>query len=322
MNYDSLSDKFLNALGKLRSVKPNLIHHIADILDMDETSVYRRLRGTVKFTIDEMGLLAQRFHLSLDALMGDMPEGAYQSWKMDLPLIVDENGFDLDLIEQSLPLLRRYVEEPDTERGGVIGFLSRHFFMEYREIAKFMLFKWGHYYSDIPSFSQYDTVEIPERLFQLYRDHVAEYKKIKHTFYIWDNRIISKLVDDIQYFRSMLLLSEADTLLLKKEIFLLLDDFERIAESGQIAETGNSFELYISPIHIDTSHVYLHFGNFWHYSLEVYGVRSFVTFKPHVCEDLCKRINKLKAASVLISNSAEKERILFFKKQRDIVDSL
>lgn len=322
MDDNSLNTLFLETLNGVRLDNPGMVHEISDLLNMDEVSVYRRLRGAVRFSTDEMGVLAHRYNISLDDLLGEQPEGSYHSWKMDFPLIVDENGFNMEMMEQNIPLLRGFLEEPETETGGAIGFLTRHFYMKYKELSRYMLFKWGHYYSDLDSFKRFDTIEMTDRLSDLFINHMREYSRIKHTFYIWDSNIISRLVKDIQYFRSISLIPDKDIALLKNEIFKMLDDYETIATEGMFPDTGNTFDLYISPINIDTSQVYMRFGKHWIYSVEVYGIRSFITFKPHVCMDMKKRINNLKLASILISSSAEKERILFFKKQREIVDLL
>ncbi|MDL2213584.1 hypothetical protein LJC05_02585 [Bacteroides sp. OttesenSCG-928-J23] len=322
MEKNQLSTLFLDALNKIRFIRPRLVHEISDLLDMDEVSVYRRLRGAVRFTTDEMGLLAHRYHISLDNMMDEQPEGSYESWKMDFPLTVTDRGFDLDMIEQNIPLMREFLEEPLTETGGAIGFLTRHFFMKYRELARFALFKWGRYYSNMNSYQRYDTVQVPDRLYTLFQEHIEMYSHIKHTFYIWDSRIISRLVNDIQYFRSMTLISDEGIARLKQDLHQLLDDCESMAAQGQFLDTGNSFELHISPIDIDTSQVYMRFGDYWLYTVEVFGIRSILTFKPHVCADMARRINQLKLTSILISNSGEKERVLFFKKQREMVEGI
>lgn len=322
MSDSLLSDIFLETLNRLRYYRPDFINEVSALLDMDKVSIYRRLRGTVRFTVDEIGLLAHKFNISIDNLLGEQPEGRYKSWKMDLPLVITGQGFDYESMEQNIPILQQWNQEKVSETGGAIGFLTRHFYMKYPELSRFMLFRWAHYYSDIDPSVKFDDVELPERLSKLFSDHIAEYRKVKHTFYIWDCNIIRNLINEIKYFQSMSLLSERAKQLLKEDICQFLNDCEIMASTGKFMNTDNTFDLYISPIHIETSHVYMRFGNNWVYTVEVYGIRSFITFKPHVCEEMSIRINQLKRASTLISQSAEKERILFFKKQCELVENL
>ncbi|NDV60011.1 helix-turn-helix domain-containing protein [Bacteroides sp. 519] len=321
MKEESLTTEFLRKLKKLRKSKSALVHEISNILDMDEISVYRRLRGAVRFTVDEMGLLAQRLNISLDNLLSEQPEGDYQAWKMDLLLIANENGLDIDAMERNIPMIEDIPEKAEIEIGGSLGCLTRHFYMHYKQLWRFMHFKWGHYYSKNSYYDMFNSVQIHPRLSNLLETHLSRYERIKHCFFIWDSLIIQKFVNDVQYFKSMSLLTNEDALLIKEDITKLLNDCEYIAAKGKF-EKCDRFDLYISPINIDTSHVYTHYGRHWHYSVEVYGIRPMITSKPYICEEFCRSINKLKNASILISQSAERERRMFFNEQRELIDLL
>ena len=48
----------------------SLVNLIADVLDMGKESVYRRLRGEVLFTFQEVARLSQGLNISLDNLIG------------------------------------------------------------------------------------------------------------------------------------------------------------------------------------------------------------------------------------------------------------
>ena len=48
----------------------NLANTLADILCMGKEAVYRRLRGEVSFTIDEVALLSQKLGISIDQIVG------------------------------------------------------------------------------------------------------------------------------------------------------------------------------------------------------------------------------------------------------------
>lgn len=321
MKENLLTEGFLRELNRLRSKKSSLAHEISHILDMDETSVYRRLRGAVRFSIDEMGLLAHRFNISLDSLLSEQPEGDYQAWKMDLLLIANENGLDIDAMERNIPMIEELPEKAEIEVGGSLGCLTRHFYMYYKQLWRFMHFKWGRYYSNSHYYDSFSTVQIHPRLSDLLETHLLRYKKIKYCFFIWDSLIIRKLVNDVLYFKSMAALTEEDVSLIKQDIIEFLNNCEQIATKGKF-EGCDKFELYISPINIDTSHVYTHYGERWLYSVEVYGIRPMITTKAHICEEFCRNINRLKKASVLISQSAERERRTFFNEQRKLVDLL
>lgn len=321
-NESLLSTGVMRKLDLLRSERAHLAREIADILDLDENSVYRRLRGDVRFSADEIGLLAYKFDFSLDSIVGDYHEGDYDSWKIDLPLIYDSAGYDMDILEKSLAKIEKLVEGPDTEMGGAFGCLTRQFFMYYKEISRFMLFKWDRYYSEARTFDKFKEVEIQPPMMELFNLHLLQYRKVRHAFFIWDSLIFTKLINDIRYYKSMSMMDDEDVAMIKQDVHRLLHDCESAAAEGKFGDTGNAFDLYISPINIDTSHAYLRNADHGYYSVEVYGIKSFWTTRPHIRENLHKSIDNLKNASVLISGSAEKERRVFFNRQRELVETL
>lgn len=322
MKNESLSSGFLFELGKIRTKKPALVHEISDVLNMDEISVYRRLRGAVRFSADEIGKLASRYHISLDDLLSEYPEGDYEAWKMDLLLIAGKDGLDPDAIERNMPLIDLLSDQQCTEMGGALGGLTRHFYMHHKQLWRFMHFKWGRYYSNTDNYNTFDSVQISPKLSDLFDLHLSKMKGIKYAFFIWDNLIFQKLVNDIRYFKSMSLLTEENVLLIKQDIIDLLDACETAAAEGRCTDLVERFELYISPINIDTSQFYIRYGEQWNYSIEVHGIRPIITSKPHVCKEFSQCINRLKNASVLISKSAERERRQFFNKQRELLGVL
>ena len=322
MKTKSLSSRFLMELEKLRTTRPGLVHEISDVLNMDETAVYRRLRGAVRFSLDEIGGLVQHYNLSLDDMLSLNPEGNYRAWKMDLLLVAGKNGMDPDAMQRNIPLIEDLSQYSNSEMGGSLGCLTRHFYMHHKALWRFMHFKWGHYYSNINFYETFDAVQISSKLSDLFELHLANIKGIKYAFFIWDSLIIQKLVNDISYFKSMALLTEENVDLLRQDILELLNLCENAAARGKCEDFVERFELYVSPINIDTSHVYLHYGDQWNYSIEVHGVRPMITSKPEMCKEFSRNINRLKNASVLISQSAERERRTFFNEQRELVEAL
>lgn len=322
MKKESLSFGFLLELEKMRTTKPALVHEISDVLNMDETSVYRRLRGAVRFSADEIGLLASRFHISLDDLLSEHPEGDYQAWKMDLLLITGKDGVDPDAIERNIPLIDRLSEQQCSEMGGALSGITRQFYMHYKQLWRFMHFKWGRYYSNTDNYDTFDSVQIPQKLSDLLELRLSRLRGMKYAFFIWDNLIFLKLVNDIRYFKSMSLLSEENVLLIKQDVTDLLNACENAAAEGRWPGLIERMEIYISPINIDTSQLYLRYDEHWSYSIEIHGIRPMITSKPEVCKEFSQCINRLKNASVLITKSAERERRRFFNQQRELLASL
>ena len=67
--------------------KQNLAGYLADTLCMGKEAVYRRLRGEVSFTLEEVALISRRLGISIDQIIGNH--------------LSDRVTFDLNLLKSS-----------------------------------------------------------------------------------------------------------------------------------------------------------------------------------------------------------------------------
>ena len=139
--------------------------------------------------------------------------------------------------------------------------------------------------------------------------------------YIWDKMIFSNLVNDIQYFSDIHLLSEENKDNIKEETLLLIDELEELAGRGK-SETGNDIRIYISNINFEATYSYLETTSMHLSMIRVYAINSITTQDNEMFGDFKEWIQSLKKFSTLISESGEMQRILFFKKQREIINAL
>jgi len=62
-------EKFLDLAKQKLNPNVSMADEIALLLNMSKDSAYRRLRGETDFTFDEIGMLSQKFNISLDSLL-------------------------------------------------------------------------------------------------------------------------------------------------------------------------------------------------------------------------------------------------------------
>ena len=129
------------------------------------------------------------------------------------------------------------------------------------------------------------------------------------------------MVNDLQYFTSIHLLSEEDKLKIKEESLQLIDELEDLANNGKYA-TGNEVNIYISNINFEATYSYIESNSVQMSMIRVYAINSLTTHDTGMCQSLKAWIQSLKKFSTLISESGEMQRIQFFKQQREIINSL
>lgn len=317
-----LHSLFLEALYKKVPKKSELADILADLLNLDKISVYRRLRGSVRFSVDEMGLIAKEHQISLDELLENFSQKNLKTIKFELPMISETNDLNYELQEEEYIHYEEALSREDAEIGGAMGTLNRFFYIPYKQLTRFYLFKWGRYYTHQEIYKHFETVQIDEKKQQSMTFELSLLKKYKKSFFIWDSQIIPNLVNDIKYYESIDAIRKEEILSIKEDLFSLLDQLETMAIEGRYSGTDNKFDLYAASMHINTSHVYLHAGDLWAYYLNIHLIHAIITYDKAFCMKMKRWIHTLKTSSILISQSGEKERLLFFNKQRKAVDTL
>ena len=86
--------------------------------------------------------------------------------------------------------------------------------------------------------------------YNIQKDYVGMTRHIHSTDYIWDNMIFQHLINDIQYFASIHLISDETKEEIKKELFLLADELEELVVNGKTAD-GNRVRIYVSNINFE-----------------------------------------------------------------------
>ena len=167
----------------------------------------------------------------------------------------------------------------------------------------------------------FDELEIPAKLQDIQKDFVNAAEQIHSTSFIWDSNIFSHIVNDLEYFSSIQLISDKARQEIKEELLLLLDELENLARKGKF-ESDNEVNIYISNINFEATYSYVESSNVHLSMIRVYAINSITTQDIEMCKSLKEWIQSLKKFSTLISVSGEMQRIQFFQKQREIIDTL
>jgi len=167
----------------------------------------------------------------------------------------------------------------------------------------------------------FEEMEIPQKIVDKQKEYAHAVDHIHSVDYIWDNMIFSHLVNDIQYFCDVHLISDEDKNLLKEELLLVVDDLEELASRGK-SKTGNDVKIYISNINFEATYSYLDTSSIQLSLIRIYSINSITTQDSEMFRGLKEWIQSLKKFSTLISESGEMQRIQFFKQQREIIGTL
>ncbi|MDR0506282.1 MAG: hypothetical protein LBH32_05650 [Dysgonamonadaceae bacterium] len=320
-----MKDGFVEILENKIPKKTKLARLIADVLRIEKESAYRRLRGVVQFSFNEAVLIAAKMNVSLDeVLLKPLPTSNVKKI-MALPTIHPEitwNEENEETIDANINYLKDLVKQPFSEYGLAVKSIPFSLFSSYSLISRFYILKYfyhhGHPQNPVPFSKVYESqkqVIAREEFYNLYQ-------RISNTFYVWDKKIISAIVEDIQYFKGIHLIKDNEVFELKKELHRFLNAMEHLSNEGKFKETGNKFDLYISNVDIDINYSYM-----WSEKMQLCMFNAFILFATSSHDEASVRtvsdwIQSIKRCSTRISGNENRERIMFFDRQRDIVNRL
>ncbi|WP_195667450.1 hypothetical protein [Bacteroides intestinalis] len=316
---NELNTGLVNAVKEKLPSKDNLANALMDILYIGKEAIYRRLRGEVPFTLTEAAVISRKLGISLDKMIGvSFRDNAV----FDMNIVSSEKPFEAyySILEKQVDLFRSVKEDETSEIGTSSNIIPQTLSLKYNMLSKFRLFKWMYQNENIKC-KHFEEMEIPQKMVEKQKEYSDLVSHIHSVDYIWDNMIFSHLVNDIQYFCSIHLITDEDKDMLKEELFLLIDEMEELSARGK-SKAGNDVKIYISNINFEATYSYLDTSSTQLSLIRIYSINSITTQDQEMFRGLKEWIQSLKKFSTLISESGEMQRIQFFKQQREIVSIL
>jgi hypothetical protein len=318
LNVDrELHERFIEVAKEKISDKTGLASLLADILSIKKEAVYRRLRGEVFFTFAEIVTVAKKLDISLDNIMGMITP--YRSHLLHLHV---EDYFKQEEVDYRMTLdfisaIRRAGSLPYSEFGYATTIIPLHFSVFHESFYYLYILKWM-YLSGSSNTRRFSDIVFNERQKKANQQFLQQAMSIKYTYFIWDERFLTYMLNDIKYFHHIRLMSDEDVSQLKKEIEYFLNRLEKLAVQGSYSN-GNKVDLYVSSLNFETTYYYLSSEIETISMISSFSVGAVTSLEKAVCEKMKTWMQGLKRTSTLISCSDEKERIMFFEKQRTLL---
>lgn len=320
MNTFDLNQSLIQAMRNCLPEGMNLANILMETLHLGKEAIYRRLRGEVPFTLAEAATITQRLRLSLDKLVGAQE---HKNALINLNMVEYESPADTyyNLVSNYIKIFDVVTEDPGAEISVSSNILPQTLYLKYDILARFRMFKWIYQHEKTHFSNRFEDLVLPEKLLDKLKEFVAYAQLFHHTSHVWDREMIPHLVNDINYFASLNLISAETVRLLKEEVLSLLDDLENIAAQGAY-KNGNEVMIYLSNINFEATYSYVETSSYHLSMIRVFAINSLTSDNDDLFVRLKAWIQSLKKFSTLISRSGGIERVQFFNKQRAIVRDL
>jgi hypothetical protein len=320
MNVGVLHTNVINAIKEKIPQNANIANVLTDILYIGKEAIYRRLRGEVPFTFEELAAISRTLGISLDNIAGSARQKS-RPFQLELTEYVNPTEIDYSQMEEYINSLHASRKDPHTEFASSANVFQQTLYIGYDYLNKFYMFKSLYQAGGVDSVKSLDEIKISPRLNDIQKKYQEEAMYIKHTFYIWDYMIFGYLVNDIKYYASIRYITQEDVAALKEDLLKFMDKMERLAAKGEF-ETGNKIQLFLSSLNFESTYSYLKTQNMNLSNIIAFTLNSVVSLDTTTFYRLKTWIDSLKRLSTLISESGEMQRVKFFKEQRELVNTL
>ncbi len=319
-NPETINAELVLAMKRKLPEGVNLANYLMDILSLGKEAVYRRLRGEVPFTLSESFLVAQKLGLSLDQLTGATLR---QDTHYDLNLFSYDNPEDTyyATTEYYLNLFQNLLGEGAVTLCDTANRIPTGIFMQYRNISRFNFLKRKCFNSGPGDFPTFETIDFPERLYRKQEELVEVLQNFPRSVSLWDEMIFESFVKEVKYFRKIDAITPESVGMIKEELLDIVERWSDFSARGENA-AGNRVELFISNLNFQNCYSYIESEKSRVSLMKVYDLNTILSKDEKIFESVKNWIQALKKFSTLISQSGQMQHHLYFRRQRELIQTL
>jgi len=299
-------------------VKP--IDYLMETLDISRESVYRRIRGDISFTLEEIAALSVSLGFSIDDLiMKDIPSRVF----FDLNVVSTQDPSDIfvTIIQQYFRSIYEIPFVKDIESVVILNHIPPGFIVTFNHLFKFAYYRWMHQHQESSLKYFYSDVTIPEQLMNLQQKSVENMKKVQNNTFIFDANVFYNLIREIRYYHKRKLINEDEFLLLKEDLSGLINMVENIAQTGSNGH-GTKYNFYLSMFNIESSSRYIRYDGHTKSQFFVNALEPVTITNPNICMIHKKWLDSMRKYATLITQSNEILQVRYFNKQRAYLEEM
>ena len=295
----------------------SLVDEVAELLNISNDSAYRRIRGEKTIALDELRVICNKYHISLDQLLLIKTNTViFSGNKVDTTSFgfneyLNDVAHHLELfLSLSNPHLYYYNKD-----------IPIFHFMPFPELRAFKFFFWKRTLMGYPELAkqQFNGEETDETTNAHALKIIGLYNKINSTE-IWNEENVHSTIRQIEFCRQSNVF--ADTGILTKvyeELDELLNHIELQAEAGKKFQYGHqpgynnaNYDIFVNECLIGDNTIFVNSDNRQVTCLNHNGLNFTATQDQSFCGYTYRNLQNIMQKSAHISRVGEKERSIFF----------
>lgn len=320
MKYEKLYTCFLEEIAQKIPQRTEIVNVLADMLYISKESTYRRLRGEIPFTFQEVMTISRQLGISLDNLnIADSSKS--KPFRLNLIEYINPAESDFALLEEMTTIMKSFKDDQDPEAGEITNILPQPLYIGYKSVFKFYLFKWKYQSNRSKESIAYKDIFIADKLQKSQEEYVKWAKRL-HANYVFDHQLFYYIITNIKYFYHVGLITDEEVLLIKQDLLKILEEIDLLSRTGAWKETGKKVSIYISDVNIDTNYIYVATPDYQLTIIKAFLLNGVASTDKRTFEEVRQWAQSMKRQSLQITGCGEKQRINFLEEQRNIIESL
>jgi len=304
----------------LSNIPPRVksIDYLMEALNISRESVYRRIRGDISFTLEEIAKLSVDLGFSIDELIiKDMHSRVF----FDIHISGKQTPSDnfVTVFQQHFQNLFDLPIEKDVESVEILNRIPLGFIIFFNHLFKFTYYRWMHQNQETSLKYFYSDVVLPDKLIGLQQKAIENLRKFRNNTYIFDPNIFYNTIQSVQYYYKRRLINQNEFELLREDLHGLINMVESIAQTGA-NKSGIKNNLYLSSMNVESSSRYVKHGEQIKSQFFINAMEPITIVNENLCGIHKKWLDSMRKYATLISQSNEILQVRYFNKQRAYIE--
>ncbi|MDR1516511.1 MAG: hypothetical protein LBS52_00170 [Dysgonamonadaceae bacterium] len=301
-------------------VKP--ISYLMDTLDLGRESAYRRLRGEIPFTFEEVSKLSVDLDFSVDEIIN---EGKTSRTHIDFLLNHPEPDVSFSqMFRKYIHIVSHVSENEEAEMFASLNRLPLYMISTNDILFKFhyVNYRYRLLGNDALTAGSFLDVNLPSDVISIRDKFLEQMQRINEFRFIVSRSLFLNICREVQYFYNRKFISDEELEILQNTLHNLVETMRETVRTGRndLFNTQHIFYLSYMDISANSSCVMTKndiVSQFW-----IYGAHFIEVRNSEVCYMYKEWFEYLKKYSVMISISNEMYQIKFFDLQHRYIDNI
>ena len=317
---DSLRNVITNTIVQKIPPNTNIIGYIMNLLNISRESVYRRIRGNISFSLEELAKLSIDLDFSLDeVLKKEMNSRIF----FDFNLRSDNDPSDIfiKIHKNYFKVLFEASNAAEFESIMILNHISPEFVIFFNHLFKFSYYRWMHQNQETSLKYFYSDVTMPNSLLSLQKEAGEIFKKLRKNTYIIDSNVFLNMVREIQYCYNRRLINESEFFLIKNDLLGLVNMIESIVQTGFYGSNAK-YNFYLSSLNVESNSRYIRYNDQITTIFFINSIKQVIITNTNMSTVHKKWLDSMLKYSTLFSQSNEILQVKYFNTQRSYIDDL